>query len=155
MAPRRRRSGSEASLSERSLSPSLDPLDGLLRNPRALDLELARIQRLGEMEAARIAAAGPSQIFNKVADRKLWGPKEWERPRHVRIADKHKLDWQKLYFGMEHYGPPIRGRVDRFLRSWVCAQRLARQEVLFATKRTGKGARSRRRRNERSNIQCR
>lgn len=39
-------------------------------------------------------------------------------------------------------------------RAYVCLRRAERREVLFAKKRTGKGARSRRRRNEYSSHRC-
>lgn len=152
MARRRRSGGTVDALSEVSNQP-LDSIDSLLSRTPDLELELARIRRLGEMEVARLAAAGPQQVFDRRVEREKWGPKEWQR---TDLHRKHNLDWRDLHWGMQFYGPPLRGRMDKFMKSWYCAQRLKRQEVLFATGKTGKGSKQKvRRRNDRSDIRCR
>ncbi len=85
--------------------------------------------------------------FGEVQDNRTWNPTENEpvtvtgSPAKVRPA-----------------GAPRRLSGLNFARSsevLTCVRRKARREVMFATRRTGKGSRARRKRNATSNVSCR
>lgn len=52
------------------------------------------------------------------------------------------------------FSPPIRVGFDKPRLMPICERRMRRREVMFALKKTGKGARSRRRRNYFTDISC-
>lgn len=110
----------------------------------------------------RVVALKP----DRDSDRRFWAPDPVSRDvtgRQARIVHKvtapktvHRAGGKLLQSGY---------RVNRWLenaqasyaeprKAFICLRRKARREILFALKRTGKGARSPKRRNQWSDVSC-
>lgn len=92
-------------------------------------------------EPVREATGRPARIVHKVASRRTV-----ERPRGSGFSSVRRMSARKFLPEVPSFAAP--GRV------MICLKRKIRREVLFAFKRTGKGARSKKRRNEWSDVRC-
>lgn len=147
--------------------PSIDsPIDDLVNDRR---LPLSRPK--SPIEPGSIRARALKQI----EDRRRWGPgrkvfSEHRDPardtsgRHARIVYKRRVAKVVSKQTSRNQFQPAR-KVTRWAesavphfhearRTYICLKRAVRKQVLFALRRTGKGSKSPKRRNEWSNIQC-
>lgn len=107
---------------------------------------------------ARLLLARSNSLLSDIEDRRLFYP---ERARPARGLSKHAsvigiAPVPKT--GAKRVGGKYKPDVFRFNvpeKVAVCVRRKERREVLFALKKRGKGSRSRRLRNEFSDVSCR
>lgn len=69
------------------------------------------------------------------------------QPPHPLNVNLKKLRFRANHFNIDPYVPDV-------ARALICAKRRIRKEVLFATRRTKKGAGAKRTRNHRSRVSC-
>lgn len=129
-----------------------DPLSDLNATP-----VLVRKDRISPAPVARAVSN-----LSIIQDRRNWDPGEEPRDSVGRPARRvHKTlvvqprdaaTKRTPIFHSESWKTV--GAFDDPRKAIICAQRHRRREVLFALKRTGQGSKSRKRRNEWSNIQC-
>lgn len=113
------------------------------------------------------AALRPPARSALIDDRRRWDPGDTPRDafgRQARVVMSPKAspkNRQRSGVKFKH----LEGNFPRALlrevqsfqdprRVMICVRRKSRREVLFAIRKTGKGARSRKRRNEWSNVKC-
>lgn len=113
------------------------------------------------------AALRPPARSALIDDRRRWDPGDTPRDaygRQARVVMSPKASPKpRQQAGVKVKSPrPYRpGALFREAESFsaprsvmICVRRKSRREVLFALRKTGKGARSRKRRNEWSNVKC-
>lgn len=87
-----------------------------------------------------------------ITDRRTYHPAPRFRPVTVSGSRHHTLAPGKKFLTPFGVTPIVRFEAPRKIA--VCVRRKTRREVLFAQRRTGKGARSPRRRDEWSDVSC-
>lgn len=109
----------------------------------------------------RFTSSSSRLLLSPYSDRRMFHPDDVFAPvfsnnrASRRIHDVNVNN--RVAKGSTPYASPFRGTAFRFAvpaRVSVCVRRSNRREVLFALNRTGKGARSRKRRNYWSDVQC-
>jgi len=142
---------------------SSDPLDELDNGSRSAAVQPNPPVRLGHVvrkfsaleDLRRWAPAGPAEKPREPA-RDVRG----RSARHVYTRTAPKVirgpGGKPLQSGKAHsvFLNPDRLRFVAPIRTVICLKRKARREVLFAFKRTGKGARTPKRRNQWSDVEC-
>lgn len=113
----------------------VDPLDGLLTPGRLLDgLDRAR------------------SLVRSIEDRRFFHPERDYRPA-LSFGRRSSVVISSSVAG-RHVGVPARVRFDLPERVAKCVRRKERREVMFAKRKTRKGAGSRRRRDWWSDVSC-
>lgn len=114
---------------------------------------------LGTSPPTRDGDVSPS-LWRQVEDRRQYHPlDEWAPPKMftgnpARIVHKNKFSRPHKSAGFVVSGVPKLTAFKAPQRTLVCVRRSARKEVLFALRKTKKGAGSRRRLNRFSEVSC-
>lgn len=85
----------------------------------------------------------------EIQDRRTWHPQRTFRPAVSLSGNRTRM------VVSDARGLSPRVRFDASHRVVVCVRRKQRKEVMFALRKTGKGAKARRRRNRFSDMECR
>lgn len=132
-----------------------------------LDIETLAVGR----PTPPIVHRSPVRISSAADDRRRWAPRlpsepQRERPRVVsgriaRVSHQPKTTpkpdpgWRKIISPLVHGGRfHASAHFVEPRKAFICLRRKARREILFALKRTGKGAKSPKRYNEWSSVRC-
>lgn len=94
-------------------------------------------------------------LLPEIEDRRLYRPERAPRAHGLsKLASRIELAPAKPVRSKGHYTPDV-FRFTSPKKVAICVRRQRRREVLFALRKTGKGSRSKRRRNDHSDISCR
>lgn len=101
-----------------------------------------------------------SQVLSDIEDRRTWHPqaeqrpaRSFDRPTHSLVVPRHPKNVNKSRAGASAL--PHQVQFDAPNKVLVCVRRAQRKQVLFALKKTGKGAKARKhRRSYYSDIRC-